>query len=254
MIGGMLNKKWKIIFGIIVAITIGSSVFFVFRKNERVEILLDENQGKQGDLGDVVVAEGKQGDELNKMDTADTTNKTNMTDTPNTKNETSKTDKTDMTDVTNKTNIENRLVSFGFQKASGRDIDTIIIHSSYDALGDDPYSVAGLIAEYKSYGVAPHYLIDRNGKIYRLVADQNIAYHAGVSQVPDGRKNVNDFSLGIEIIEKKSDSPNGAQYSALKKLLTQLKSEYKIKYVLGHKDIAPGRKDDPWNFEESKIK
>ena len=58
----------------------------------------------------------------------------------------------------------------------------------------------------------------------------------------------------IEIIEKKSDSPNGAQYSALKKLLTQLKSEYKIKYVLGHKDIAPGRKDDPWNFEESKIK
>ena len=35
------------------------------------------------------------------------------------------------------------------------------------------------------------------------------------------------------------------------KLLTQLKGEYKIKYVLGHKDIAPGRKDDPWGFDNS---
>jgi len=146
-----------------------------------------------------------------------------------------------------------KLVNFGFQKASGRVIDTVIIHSTYDALGSDPYSVSGVIAEYKMYSVSPHYLIDREGSVYRLVADQNIAYHAGVSQMPDGRKNVNDFSLGIEIIEKKSDSPNDAQYASLKKLLTQLKSEYKIKYVLGHKDIAPGRKDDPWGFEVNKL-
>ena len=157
------------------------------------------------------------------------------------------------TDKVDNLKIIPKLVNFGFQKSSGRVIDTIIIHSTYDALGLDPYSVSGVIAEYKSYSVAPHYLIDREGNIYRLVQDNDIAYHAGVSQVPDGRKNVNDFSLGIEIIEKKSDSPNDAQYASLKKLLTQLKSEYKIKYVLGHKDIAPGRKDDPWGFKWDKL-
>lgn len=151
-------------------------------------------------------------------------------------------------------NITDRLVSWGFTGFSARSIDTIIIHSTYDAIGADPFSVPGVIAEYKSYGVSPHYLIDRGGNIYRLVQDKNIAYHAGVSQVPDGRTNVNDFSIGIELINTKTDKFTGVQYSALNNLISQLKNQYKIKYVLGHNQIAPGRKDDPWNFDWSKIK
>ena len=77
--------------------------------------------------------------------------------------------------------IVNKFISWGFQKSSGRKIDTIIIHSTYDAIGNDPYSIDGIIAEYKQYGVSAHYLIGRDGTIYHLVADQNIAYHAGVS-------------------------------------------------------------------------
>ncbi|MFZ2193763.1 MAG: N-acetylmuramoyl-L-alanine amidase [Candidatus Moraniibacteriota bacterium] len=150
--------------------------------------------------------------------------------------------------------ITDKLVNWGFQKSSGRKIDTIIIHSSYDAIGDDPYSVSGLIAEYKSYGVAPHYLIDRKGQIYRLVRDYDIAYHAGESKMPDSRTGVNGFSLGIEMMTTKTEKLTQDQYDSLNKLIKSLKGEYKINNILGHNQIAPGRKDDPWNFNWDKVK
>ncbi len=158
------------------------------------------------------------------------------------------------TSKTTKLSITNRLVSWGFQKSSGRKIDTIIIHSSYDALGSDPYSVSGVIAEYKSYGVSPHYLIDRKGQVSRLVVDQNIAYHAGDSTMPDGRTGVNNFSIGIEMLTTKKDKLTQEQYDALKLLIVDLKGKYGITAVLGHNQIAPERKDDPWNFEWNKLK
>ncbi len=150
--------------------------------------------------------------------------------------------------------IINRLVTWGFTPTSRRKIDTIIIHSSYNAMGGDIHNLETIInQEYRPAGVAPHYIISRQGRIYRLVADHNIAYHAGVSKMPDGRTRVNNFSLGIEIVETQSESPTDAQYEALKKLVTYLKDKYKIKHVLGHSDIAPGRKTDPWNFNWKKV-
>jgi N-acetyl-anhydromuramyl-L-alanine amidase AmpD len=149
--------------------------------------------------------------------------------------------------------IFDRLMSAGFKKSTGRTIDTIIIHSSYDALGGDPFNVAGIIKEYKDYGVSAHYIIGRDGTIYRLVREQDIAYHAGVSKVPDGRMNVNDFSIGIEVVTTKTSAPTVEQYAALQKLVDAIKIRNKIKYVLGHDQIAPGRKDDPWNFDWKKL-
>ena len=149
--------------------------------------------------------------------------------------------------------IVEKFVSWGFEKSSGRKIDTLIVHSSYDALGDDPYDVDGLIAEYKQYGVAAHYLIARDGKIYHLVADKNIAYHAGESKVPDGRTGVNTFSIGIEMMNKEDGKFTSAQYAALNHLIGDLKKQYSIKYILGHSDIAPGRKTDPWGIDWTKV-
>jgi hypothetical protein len=153
-----------------------------------------------------------------------------------------------------KIKIINRLVSWGFTPSAERLIDTIIIHSSYNAVGSDPHSVDDIInKEYKPNGVSPHYIIGRDGTIYRLVEDKNIAYHAGESKLSDGRTNVNNFSIGIEVVETKSESPSAAEYAALKNLISYLKGKYNIKHVLGHSDIAPGRKDDPWNFDWKKI-
>ncbi len=111
-----------------------------------------------------------------------------------------------------------------------------------------------MIAEWRDAGVAPHYLVDRDGIVRRLVKDEDIAFHAGVSQVPDGRKNVNGFSIGIEIINTLDGAYTDKQYASVKNLLVFLKNRYTIKYVLGHDDIAPGRKTDPWNFDWIRVR
>ena len=149
--------------------------------------------------------------------------------------------------------IENRLVSWGFTKANDRTIDTIVIHSTYNATGGDPFSVSKIIDIYKSYGVSPHYLVARDGTVYRMVDEKNIAYHAGDLKMPDGRSNVNAFSIGIEVIGKDDGSPSDAQYDALKKLIADIETRHTIKHILGHSDIAPGRKSDPWGFSWKKI-
>ncbi|MFZ2153936.1 MAG: N-acetylmuramoyl-L-alanine amidase [Candidatus Moraniibacteriota bacterium] len=149
--------------------------------------------------------------------------------------------------------IKKRKVSWGFQAANSRKIDTIVLHSSYNILGGDEYSVDMVIEEYRQYSVAAHYLIDRTGSIWQLVSDGDIAYHAGESQVPDGRTGVNNFSVGIELLNTKEDKFTKAQYQAVNDLIDLLKAKYPIKYILGHNQIAPGRKTDPWNMDWDKI-
>ncbi|OGI21940.1 MAG: hypothetical protein A2808_02215 [Candidatus Moranbacteria bacterium RIFCSPHIGHO2_01_FULL_55_24] len=153
-----------------------------------------------------------------------------------------------------KPSITDRLMHSGFSSKSGRSIDTIVLHSSYDALGNDPYSVSGLIKEYEEYGVSAHYLVDRKGNIYRLVKEENVSYHAGVSKMSDGRTDVNGFSLGIELMNQMDGNYTDAQYQAVNRLVAWLKSEYPIRHVVGHDDIAPDRKSDPWNFDWKKLK
>jgi N-acetylmuramoyl-L-alanine amidase len=148
--------------------------------------------------------------------------------------------------------IKQALVSFGHESASGRKIDTIILHSSHSVSGD-PYDTGAVVALWKSYGVAPHYMIARDGTVSQLVADKNIAYHAGEGKMKDGRTGINDFSIGVEILNTKDDQYTKAQYQAVKDLIAHLKGKYGIKYVVGHDDIAPGRKTDPWNFDWNKI-
>lgn len=154
----------------------------------------------------------------------------------------------------NEAGIVDRLMSSGFAVPSKpRAIDTIVLHSSYNPNGE-AYSVSALVGIYESYGVSAHYLIDRNGKTYRLVEDKNIAYHAGASKMPDGRQDVNDFSIGIEIMNKEDTEFTKAQYTAVNTLIASLKKKYGIKHVVGHGDIAPTRKTDPWNFDWKKLK
>ena len=100
--------------------------------------------------------------------------------------------------------------------------------------------------------VSSHFLIRRGGAALQFVACDRRAWHAGISTWK-GMNRCTDFSIGIELMNTKDDKCTGEQYSALKKLIADLKSEYKIKYVLGHNQIAPGRKTDPWNFDWSRL-
>ncbi len=139
-------------------------------------------------------------------------------------------------------------MSNGFRTVSSRNIDVVIIHSVFNNSGGEIYDVDLIIKQFSRYGVSAHYLIGRNGDIYRLVDEKNVAYHAGKSSLPDGRTSVNSCSIGIELACSFTDSVSSGQMNALQKLTRDIKSRYKIKYILRHSDIAPVRKTDPWNF------
>ncbi len=145
-------------------------------------------------------------------------------------------------------------VTFGFQSTTTatRAVDTIIVHATYNPTLKTQ-TFAGALVEWKDNKVSPHYAIDKAGTIYQLVAEKNIAWHAGVSALPNGDTNVNSRSIGIELVYSNKETPTAAQYASLQYLVKNIESRYTIKYVLGHEQIAPGRKIDPWNFDYTKI-
>jgi AmpD protein len=92
--------------------------------------------------------------------------------------------------------------------------------------------------------VSAHFLIRRDGELIQLVACCNRAWHAGVSSWK-GRERCNDFSIGVEL-EGTDELPyTDAQYQRLSDLTAVLRRRYPIADVVGHADIAPGRKTDP---------
>lgn len=96
----------------------------------------------------------------------------------------------------------------------------------------------------KGLRVSAHFLIRRDGELIQFVSCDRRAWHAGLSSW-HGRERCNDFSVGIEL-EGTDDAPfTEAQYDRLNALLGVLYRRYPITDVVGHSDIAPGRKTDP---------
>lgn len=95
--------------------------------------------------------------------------------------------------------------------------------------------------------VSAHCLIKRDGSIIQFVSFNDKSWHAGVSAF-NHREKCNDFSIGIEL-EGTDDIPyEEAQYQQLAKLTLCLQQEYPLitnDNIVGHCDIAPGRKTDP---------
>ncbi len=151
----------------------------------------------------------------------------------------------------NELKIIDKTVNFGMRPAENRTIDAVIVHSVYNASAGDKYDVDLIIKEFAQYGVSSHYIIGRDGTIYRLVDEKNISYQAGKSSLPDGRTNVNSCSIGIELITTNDslDAPTEWQINSLTALVKDIQKRYKINYILRHSDIAPGRKTDPWNMD-----
>lgn len=92
--------------------------------------------------------------------------------------------------------------------------------------------------------VSAHFLVRRDGKAIQFVSCLNRAWHAGLS-CWQGKQRCNDFSLGIELEGDDHSNFTAAQYRALAVLLATLRRSFPIKAVVGHADIAPGRKTDP---------
>ena len=94
--------------------------------------------------------------------------------------------------------------------------------------------------------VSAHWLIDEQGRAEALVAEEHRAWHAGVGSW-QGQDDVNSRSIGIEIANPGDRPFPMAQMDALVVLLGQIMTRWQIgpEGVIGHSDMAPGRKIDP---------
>jgi AmpD protein len=95
--------------------------------------------------------------------------------------------------------------------------------------------------------VSAHFLIRRDGSLQQFVSTRQRAWHAGVSRF-QGREVCNDFSVGIEL--EGSDElpyapPQYLQLATLAHTLMQAYPGITAERMVGHSDIAPGRKTDP---------
>ena len=99
-------------------------------------------------------------------------------------------------------------------------------------------------ADVAALKVSAHFLVRRDGALVQFVGCLDRAWHAGVSTWK-GRERCNDFSVGIELEGTDATAYASAQYTMLARLIRALRRRYPIEDVVGHSDVAPGRKTDP---------
>lgn len=107
-------------------------------------------------------------------------------------------------------------------------------------------------AEICDLQVSAHLLIDRAGDITQYVNFDDRAWHAGQSSFC-GRHNCNDFSIGIELEGSDEQPFTECQYHSLIEVTRLVRAAYPgitCDRIVGHSDIAPGRKTDPGPFFE----
>lgn len=144
-------------------------------------------------------------------------------------------------------------------------VNTSVRSPNYGSRGDRPISMIVLHATVGSARsalawltnpaarVSAHYLIDKGGQVYRLVADEYAAWHAGRATWR-GETAINELSLGIELENANNgrDPYPPAQLESLVRLTREKVSQYRIapEMVVRHVDVAVprGRKSDPAGF------
>ncbi|WP_299789944.1 1,6-anhydro-N-acetylmuramyl-L-alanine amidase AmpD [uncultured Shewanella sp.] len=102
-------------------------------------------------------------------------------------------------------------------------------------------------SDLKGLEVSAHFLIRRDGELVQYVSCDRRAWHAGISSFEE-RDGCNDFAIGIELEGTDSQAYTELQYRELKALTLALFEAYpmlNVDRVVGHCDIAPGRKTDP---------
>ena len=136
--------------------------------------------------------------------------------------------------------------NFDKKKRINKNILAIIIH--YTGMQSERESLKRLTSPKSK--VSTHFFINRAGKIFRLVNEDCVAWHAGKSKWKN-YKNLNKNSIGIELVNRGHrfgyQSFTKTQIKKLIKLCKYLMKKYRIKknMILGHSDVAPLRKIDP---------
>jgi AmpD protein len=145
-------------------------------------------------------------------------------------------------------------------RPAGVDADLIVVHGISLPPGDFggpwidrlftntlPTDAHPYFAEIGTLRVSSHLVITRDGALTQYVKFTERAWHAGKSSY-DGREACNDFSVGVELEGTDTLPYESAQYAALAEVVAALCTAYpqlSPDRLVGHSDIAPGRKTDP---------
>jgi N-acetylmuramoyl-L-alanine amidase len=141
--------------------------------------------------------------------------------------------------------IERPSPNFG-SRPSDAVIDMLVVHYTGMASAEEALARLGDPGSQ----VSAHYVIDEDGTAYRLVDEEQRAWHAGEASWA-GASNINDVSIGIELVNPGHEFGylpfTQAQMDAFTDLATGVIGRHPIPLarVLGHSDVAPGRKSDP---------
>jgi N-acetylmuramoyl-L-alanine amidase len=98
--------------------------------------------------------------------------------------------------------------------------------------------------------VSCHYLVEEDGRVFRLLPEERRAWHAGVSSWR-GQRDVNGASVGIEIVNPGHEFGYRAfpqpQIESVIALVADIRGRWSIedRCIVGHSDVAPERKLDP---------
>lgn len=130
--------------------------------------------------------------------------------------------------------------------ARGRGVDMIVLH--YTGMRTGAEALARM--RDSDAKVSAHYMVEEDGDVFRLVAEDDRAWHAGVASWK-GERDINARSVGIEIVNPGHefgyrDFPK-AQIDAVIALIKDIRTRHDVapSMVLGHADVAPRRKEDP---------
>jgi N-acetylmuramoyl-L-alanine amidase len=101
--------------------------------------------------------------------------------------------------------------------------------------------------------VSSHYVVEEDGRVFRLVPEERRAWHAGAS-FWKGERDVNTASVGVEIVNPGHEFgyrpfPD-AQIASVIELVADIRTRWMVEddRIVGHSDIAPDRKEDPGEF------
>jgi N-acetylmuramoyl-L-alanine amidase len=130
--------------------------------------------------------------------------------------------------------------------ARNGDVDMVILH--YTGMESGAAALERLCDPLSK--VSAHYVVEEDGRVFQLVAEERRAWHAGVASWK-GESNINARSIGIEIVNPGhewgyQEFPR-RQIDAVIELLDTVAVRWSIAptRVLGHSDVAPMRKEDP---------
>lgn len=157
-------------------------------------------------------------------------------------------------------NIAQRRVSPNFNQRPEGEISLVVMHNislppkEYGGAFVEDFFCNKLdkhahpyFSEIADLEVSSHLFIRRDGSVIQFVPFDQRAWHAGVSEY-SGRKNCNDYSIGIEMEGCDDMAYTEEQYTCLADTLQALIKAYPMiekSRITGHEFIAPGRKTDP---------